>query len=120
MPPPLALALTLIFIAWLFWEESRLTYKPSPALWIPSIWLFILGSRSVTEWVYLGTPISGGDIAEGSPLDRAVFFSLIVAGVVVLAKRKVSWSQLFRENVWLTIFFVYTGISLVWSDFPFV
>ena len=120
MPPTLALVLTVILIIGLFWRESRREYTPSPALWIPSIWLLILGSRSVTEWVYLGTPVSGGDITEGTPIDRGVYFSLIVAGVVVLARRQVAWGSVFGKNVWLLIFLLYSGISLFWSDFPFV
>src|SRR2546422_2989137 len=120
MPPTVALVLTLLLIAYLFRREFRQEYTPSLALSIPCIYLLILGSRSVTEWVNLGTPISGGDIAEGSPLDRTVFLTLIVAGLVVLWKRRISWSQLFRNNITLTLFVLYCGISIVWSDFPFV
>lgn len=121
MPPLLALALTLLLIAYLFRKESGLPYKPSTALWIPTIWVMIIGSRSVTEWVNLGAPISNtGSIEEGSPLDRTVFFSLMIAGLVVLLRRPISWSWVFRNNIWLLLFFVYCGISILWSDFPFV
>jgi len=120
MPPVLALCLTLVLIFILLWREAKLPYKPSLAVWIPSVWLFIQESRSVTEWFYLGTPISGGDITEGTPIDRAVLFLLILAGLLVLLNRKISWAQLFRSNRWLTFFFLYCGVSLLWSDFPFV
>ena len=120
MPPTLALVLTLLFIAYLFRREFQQEYTPSLALSIPCIYLLILGSRSVTEWLNLGTPVSGVDIEEGSPLDRTVFLTLIVAGLVVLWKRRISWSQLFRDNITLTLFVLYCGISIVWSDFPFV
>ena len=121
MPPILALALTLLFIGFLFRRDYRQGYNPSPALAIPCIWMLILGSRSVTEWINLGAPISGGgDVAEGSPLDRTIFFTLMAAGLVVLFRRGVSWSQIFRNNLALTLFFVYCGISIIWSDFPFV
>src|SRR5215472_6711779 len=120
MPPPLALALTLLFILFLFVRDFRNQYKPSPALWIPCIWMLILGSRSVTEWVNLGSPISGIDVAEGSPLDRAVYFSLMFAGFLILIKRRISWAQVFRNNGALIIFIFYCGISIMWSEFPFV
>jgi exopolysaccharide production protein ExoQ len=120
MLPILALILTLLFIGFLFIRDSKQGYKPSLALSIPCVWILILGSRSVTEWISLGAPISGGDIAEGSPLDRAVFFFLMASGLVVLVKRRISWSQVFRNNIALTIFVLYCGISIVWSDFPFV
>lgn len=119
MPPPLALVLTLLFIAFLFRREIRQDYKPSQAVWIPCIWLLILGSRSVTEWLNLGSRLPGSDISEGSPLDRTVFFVLIIAGLAVLLRRRV-WSKVFRYNRWLTLFFLYCGISILWSDFPLV
>jgi O-antigen ligase len=31
-----------------------------------------------------------------------------------------SWSQFFQNNIALTLFVLYCGISIVWSDFPFV
>ena len=120
MPPVLALALTLLFIAYLFRREFRQEYRPSLALSIPCIYLLILGSRSVSQWVSLGTPMSAGNIEDGSPLDRTVFLALIIAGLVVLWKRRISWSKFFRNNIALTLFVLYCGISVAWSDFPFV
>jgi exopolysaccharide production protein ExoQ len=121
MPPPLALALTLLFIAYLFGREFRQPYKPSLALWIPCIWLLILGSRAVSAWLNLGQPVPEDfHIEDGSPLDRIVFVLMMVAGLIVLVKRRIVWSQVFRNNVALTVFFVYCGLSIFWSDFPFV
>jgi exopolysaccharide production protein ExoQ len=120
MPPALALTLTLLFIAFLFRREFSQQYRPSPALWIPCIWMLILGSRSVSQWLSLGAPISSGDFEEGSPLDRTVFLLLIFAGLIVLWQRRISWSQLIQNNIALTLFVLYCGISITWSDFPFV
>lgn len=120
MPPALALVLTFLFVAYLFRREFRQDYAPTLALSIPCIYLLILGSRSVSQWLSLGTPISAGDIEEGSPLDRTVFFALIIAGLIVLWQRRISWSQLFKNNIALALFVLYCGISIVWSDFPFV
>src|SRR2546425_9443482 len=121
MPPPLALVLTLLFILYLFKRDSRQQYKASSALWIPCTWMMIIGSRSVSQWLNLGPPLqSPDDLLEGSPIDRAVFLLFIVAGLVVLWRRHISWSAVFRNNVWLTLFFLYCGLSILWSDFPFV
>jgi exopolysaccharide production protein ExoQ len=120
MPPTLALVLTLLLIAYLFRREFQQEYTPSLALSIPCIYLLIHGSRSVTEWVNLGVPINGYNIEEGTPIDRTVFLSLIIAGLVVLWQRHMSWAQVFRKNIWLTLFVFYCGISILWSDFPFV
>lgn len=121
MPPVIALTLTLLFIGFLFRRDYKQGYTPSLALSIPCVWMLILGSRSVTEWLYLGSPVSGGgDATEGSPLDRTVYFLLMGASLVVLLKRGISWTHLLRQNIALVIFFLYCGMSIVWSDFPFV
>ncbi len=122
MPPILAATLTLLFIGYLFYRDHRQGDVPSPALWIPCIWMLILGSRSVTEWLYLGAPVSGGggEAAEGSPLDRAVYFGLMIVGFMVLVRRSVSLTQLVENNKAFAVFVLYCGISILWSDFPFV
>lgn len=117
MPPIVALGLTLLFIAFLLVEEGRHGYRPSAATWIPTVWMLIIGSRSLTEWVSLGTPLSM-NIEEGSPLDRNAFFLLMVAGVIVLIRRSIAWSWVVRNNMWLLLFFLYCGISVLWSDIP--
>ena len=119
MPPSLAFVLTLAFILYLFLQEATPSYKPSRALWIPTMWLLILGSRSVTEWLSLGQPLpTESSIQDGSPLDRNVFTALMVAGLIVLVRRGISWAHLFQSNVWLALFVLYCGISVTWSDFP--
>lgn len=122
MPPILAAALTFLFIGYLFYRDYRQGFVPSFALWIPCIWMIILGSRSFGEWLSLGAPVSGGggDVTEGSPIDRAVFFSLMLAGFIVLSRRKVTLTQMLSNNKALVVFFLYCGISILWSDFPFV
>jgi O-antigen ligase len=59
-------------------------------------------------------------IEDGSPVDRAVFLTMIVAALFVLARRKISLSRFITSNVWLVVFIFYCGISIAWSDFPFV
>jgi O-antigen ligase len=59
-------------------------------------------------------------VEEGSPFDACVYFTLIAAGAYVLSKRHVQLSVIIRQNQWLTIFFIYCLLSIVWSDFPFV
>jgi O-antigen ligase len=90
----------------------------SHALWIPLIWLLMLGSRSVSFW--FGARSVGDTQLDGSPLDRLVYLFLIVAGLLVLAQRRIQWSQLIADNKWLSIFFLYLGISVLWADYPFV
>ena len=94
MPPSLALAMTIVFIFYLLRRDAVLDCKPSSALWIPSVWMLILGSRSVAQWLNLGAPFqSADDLLEGSPIDRAVFLLLMLAGLVVLVRRRIVWSN---------------------------
>ena len=57
---------------------------------------------------------------EGSPFNRNVFLSLMVAGLFVLSKRRLAWRTVFRENKWMYVLFIYFLISTLWSDLPFV
>jgi len=53
-------------------------------------------------------------------VDRAVFIFLVVAGIVVLARRKLPWGEIFAKNIWVWLYFLYGLISISWADFPFV
>ena len=121
MPPNTALLLCWGFIAWLFYRYPERRAGVSKALWIPLAWLFIVSSRPVSLWIGIGsTNVSSEQLLDGSPLDSLVFLALIVAGAMVLVRRRLAWPVLFRRNRWLFIFFIYLGLSCVWSDYPFV
>ena len=63
---------------------------------------------------------SADDYAEGSPVDRAVFFSLIAAAVYVLSQRKIDWRRLLVQNKWIALYFLFCLSSIAWTDEPFV
>lgn len=122
MPPVVALTLSFAFTVVLCWYDRRRNPAQSWALWLPTLWLLILSSRPTSLWLSLDPHLMNGeaDVTEGSPLDRAVYMSMMALGTIELIRRKIAWREVFSRNVWLTIFFVYCGISIVWSDFPFV
>lgn len=81
----------------------------------------IIASRSVSAWVQRGGRIDPADVyMEGSPLDRNIYLSLIIIGVILLWRRRIDWGKTLRTNPWLFLLFLYGGLSIVWSDFPFV
>jgi exopolysaccharide production protein ExoQ len=41
----------------------------------------------------------------------------MVAGLVVLARRKLDWASIFNKNSAIVILFVYFGLSIIWSPF---
>src|SRR5262249_21398569 len=120
MPPPLALAITLLLIGYLIRRDGNVVPRPSPAVWIPIFWLLINGSRQPSQWLGLRSGSLGQGLYEGSSTDQLIYGALIVAGIFVLAKRHVQISQLAKNNWWIILFFLYEGISCVWSDFPLI
>ena len=119
-PPIVALFLTVAFVFFLFRRDVREQPNVTGALWLPLIWVLLMGSRSVAQWLHVFDFNTLGSLEEGSPLDAAVYSSLIIAGLYVLNKRQVSLSEVFRNNGWLMAFLLYCFIAILWSDFPFV
>src|SRR5205809_4145533 len=120
MPPPLALAITLLLIGYLIRRDGSVAPRPSPAVWIPTFWLLINGSRQPSQWLASGPQFAAQALQEGNPVDQAVYGMLIVAGILVLANRHVRISQLSKNSSWIILFFLYEGISCVWSDYAFI
>jgi exopolysaccharide production protein ExoQ len=121
MPSRLALLLCFIFILVLFKVDRGKKSDTSAALWLPTIWVLIISSRMVGEWLSLGQAGQSADsYADGSPVDRNIFLVLILSALVIVAKRHVSITKVLHHNRWLCLYLVYCGISVVWSDFPVV
>jgi exopolysaccharide production protein ExoQ len=117
MPSQLALLLTTAFVLFLFWRERREVNATTGALWIPLLWVLIIGSRYASEWLGFGGAESE---AEGSPLDALIFISLELAGLLVLFRRRFSVSTFIAANMAISLFLGYCAISILWSEFPFV
>ena len=121
MPRQLALLICILLILYLFWMDWKKNEGVSHAIWIPFTWMLLAGSRYVSQWLDLGAPVISADAyLDGSPVDRAVFSILILGGIIVLVRRRLNWSELFKKNVWIWLFFVFGAISILWSDYPFV
>jgi len=79
--------------------------------------------KTYYRWVWFGFGQSfttTDDYAEGSPFDRFIFLILITTAIAILVKRGINWGGLARNNKWLLIFFLYLGVSVLWSDYSFV
>lgn len=128
MLPKLATVVCMLFIFYLFWMDLRRPDDRSMALWVPLAWMFLAGSRWVSSWLNLAPAFaSASDYAEGSPVDRAVFFALIVAGVLILARRKIDWERLLVRNKrllirnkWIVLYLLYCLASIAWTDEPLI
>lgn len=122
MPPQLATILTLGFIVYLFRREGRENVDVSNAIWIPLIWILVLGARSVSEWFMMfGLPTGGGgSVEDGSPLDAGLFLTLIVLAIRVLNQRGISLGEVIRNNKFIAFYLGYCFLAIFWSEFPFV
>lgn len=109
----------LLFVGYLFWTDIRKRGDRSIS-WVPLVWMFLAGSRWVSSWLNLSAPMAVDDYAEGSPIDRAVFFALILAGAFVLSRRKIDWAHLLTNNKWIVLYLLYCLSSIVWTDEPFI
>jgi len=120
MSATLAQFLCLLFVAWLFMRDHKRPPRLSWALWLPLVWMIIIGSKPVSAWLGSGVEETSGGFSEGSPMDRAALLAMIAAGVVVLLQRRLQWGKTFSQNKWLFIYFTYLAASCLWSEYPFV
>src|SRR5688500_8434704 len=98
MIPRLIATAFWFFAIWLIRRDTRKRDGMSAALWIPTLWAFILLSRSLSAWVGFGGGAGGAESMEGSPLDRLFYFGMIFLSLAVLMRRRLNWSRLFVEN----------------------
>ena len=120
MPPSLALFLWFVLLVALFRYDPGKDKEASAALWIPLVWLFILGSRLPSQW-FGGYRGAAADVyLEGSPLDRAIFLTIAFMALVVLFRRSFRWGEFFANNLGLVAFLGIALLSVTWSDYPFI
>ena len=95
MPALVATVIYALVIAGLFWMDRDRKARVSAALWIPVVWVFLAGSRLVSEWLNPGLSLDNPDqYLEGSPLDRLVLMGLLAD--VISANRKLLEDLLYR------------------------
>ncbi len=117
LPPQVALLGTIALVFFLFRRDIRERPNVTGALWLPFVWMVLIGSRSVVQWLHTLGLMRAGSVEEGNPLDALIYLSLIAAGIWVLNQRQVSLSEVLQRNGWLIAFIAYCFIAIVWSDF---
>lgn len=121
MQPTLALLLWLVLLIALLRFDPAHEDRTSPALWVPLIWLAILGSRLPSQWQSPDVgAMSVQAMQEGNPLDRTIFVLLIVFAIGILFSRRFNFIQFVAQNILLISFLSFALLSVFWSDFPFV
>src|SRR5271157_787729 len=121
MPPIVASVIFAIGILGLFYLDRDEDSRMSKALWIPAVWLFLIGSRGVSLWLGMAPTMDTPEAyLEGSPIDRAVWMVLLAAGFGVVVGRAKKVGPLLRRGAPIFLFFFYCAVSIAWSDFPLV
>lgn len=121
MPSNIAIYAYVALIAWFFYRDRRLRPMTSGALWVPFLWLVIIGTRPVSFWFNPGLrPDTVEAYLEGSPLDAGGYLVLLLLGVAILIRRRVNWLEVIAANRWVAVFFLYCLISVLWSEYTFV
>jgi exopolysaccharide production protein ExoQ len=118
MKPEIAAVCFACGILGLFLLDRDPKARISFALWIPVIWLSIAGSRVVSEWLNPSGPSLANPYVEGNAVDRNVQTVLLVLALIVLVNRGGKVGRLLRANGPILVFFLYCGVSALWSDFP--
>jgi len=111
----------MLLIVWLWHGDNRCRPRFSKALWIPTIWLLILGSRPLSwwSWFFFGIGNSAESDLEGNSVDRFFWAALIVFAIFIASRRGVRWGTLVRNNVGLALFVGYLGLTILWAEYPF-
>jgi exopolysaccharide production protein ExoQ len=120
MGSTLAFLICGIGIAGLFYLDRDKSVRTSLALWLPTIWLWIAGSRPVSMWLGIGGGGQGALSAslDGSPTDAVFYEVLIIAGLLILCLwRKSTWAFL-SASLPLLVYYFYCLCSVAWSPFP--
>lgn len=118
-----ALALFAIGVAGLFYLDREPGAKVTKALWLPTIWILINGSRPVSAWLGGGGPMrmAGAQyqqaITEGNPTDAAVLGVLLLLALVVVWRRRQT-PALLRWMWPVVAYFGYCLLSVGWSNIP--
>ena len=111
MNPLVATCLCACGVAGLYYSYRDKSVRTSKALWLPTIWIAIVGSRSVSEWLSMG-PSRAAAQRDGSPVDAAIYGILLAAAVGVLIFRS-NRTQVFLLANWpIVLYFFYCLVSI--------
>lgn len=118
MNPSTASLICACGIAGLFYLGRDESAHTSKALWLPVVYLWIIGSRPISAWLGVTPPAGTNPQLDGSPLDAIVFGLLLAAAVVVLIRRGRRALTFLTANWPILVYFFYCLVSVSWSYHP--
>lgn len=118
MPPFLMLSLCFVMVIIFLLIERKINPNASIALWIPTFYMLMIGSRPLGYWFSLN--VEGASVEEGSVVDRWVLSGLIVLSIYILGKRSFRITPILKDNLALICLLSFLGLSILWSDHTYV
>lgn len=116
MQATVALGLCVILIwALLKWDKAR---RPTIGgdLWLPILWIGIVGSRPLSLWLHDLGIIRLNPGAKSSPIDTFSFLALEVLAVMYLQRKQFPWIEFVKRNKILIFLYLYLAASALWSE----
>ena len=120
-----AFLLCAVGTAGLFYLDRDKSVRCSRALWLPVIWLWIVGSRPVSTWLgiwfglhQVGIGQSLDAQLDGSPVDAVVFLVLSAVAIAVVIRRGRPTALLLKSSLPVLIYLLYCLVSCSWSPYP--
>ncbi len=111
--------LMLGIICGLFYLVRDKETSTSSALWIPTLWFWIVFSRPLTMWLHFNRDVTlQNQYVEGSPIDATFYGLLILASVIVVNLRGRAFRGFLQLNFAILLYFFFCGVSVAWSDAP--
>ena len=120
MHPFVALILTLFCIVFLLLYDSKKSNNLSFWIWVPLIWFLIIGSRPVSTWFYRYEVEAALAFEQGSTINQVIDAVIILLSTIILHKRKISISNVLIRNKYVITFYLFCGVSILWSDYPII
>jgi len=118
MNPYIAAFICVCGIAGLFYLDRDRSLRPSKALWLPTIYLWVVGSRAASSWFSGSASDSVNSQLDSSPIDTMVYAGLLLAMVAVLSSRWREVSRLLSRNWPILTYLLFCVVSVTWSEHP--
>lgn len=99
-------------ICWLLLQDRLWRQRGSWALLIPGGWLAVQGSRPLSYW------LGGGGGGDSHPINTLWYALILIATLIILARRGIVWSAFISRNKALVAIYCYLFLSMLWSESP--
>lgn len=118
----LILGICSLWLLWLLYRDVKERPSVSSGVWIVLAWAIIHATRALSTWLGATDMDISDQIArdEGNLPAALVNLFLIVAGLLLILRRRIRLSAVMKDNAWLLAFYLFWFMSVFWSDYPVI